>query len=220
MKHLFGLHVFFYCFHLKNKMLSPLQVYHHLSTSIPINNVHCGLYKWKKIPGPYSWEMKPLQDTEESCLFTMCCFSLPPVNRQMAVLLLQGLELPDTLVTARLVRGRFSTLTLGVWCAANVLEGRLTEEEIFLCSLARIKDSQCSAKIDLLGHNYKAFINSQSWVSRQINFGLTYLNLTQIQKNEPYLFVKWFQWPIFFSVNSETEIFFSVVLQMLWLLQI
>lgn len=99
--------------------------------------------------------------TDESCLFTMCCFSLPPVNRQMAALLLQGRELPDTLVTAWLVSGRFSTLTLGVWWAANVLEGRLTEEEMIMSpsSLERIKHSQFSAQIYQLGHNCKAFDN-------------------------------------------------------------
>ncbi len=69
----------------------------------------------------------------ESCLcFAVCCFPLPPADRQLAALLWQRWELPDTHVAAWLVSGRFSTLTLGVWRAANVLEGWLTEKEMIM----------------------------------------------------------------------------------------
>lgn len=95
-------------------------------------------------------------------LFSERCFPLPPANRQLAALLWQRRELPDTLVRAWLVNGRFSTLSLGVWRAANVLEGWLTEKKMiksflllacldraspdcFLCRFSRLIDRTTTA---------------------------------------------------------------------------
>lgn len=109
----------------------------------------------------------------ESCL-SMCCFPLAPVNRQLAALLWQGRELPDTLVTAWLVSGRFSTLTLGVWWAANVLEGWLTEEEmimslsslawieLFLSFLCRLSNWATTAKHLFYSHSW---VKQHKWLT-------------------------------------------------------
>lgn len=80
---------------------------------------------WGSFPSPLTWELS---------LFLLCCFPLPPANRQLAALLWQQWELPDTLVTAWLVSGRFSTLTLEVWRAANVLEGATDRGKVIIMS--------------------------------------------------------------------------------------
>lgn len=106
-------------------------------------------------------------DTPWHCFFFFC-FPLPPVSRRLARVWWWEQEHPHTILTVWLVSRRFSTLTLAVCKAANVLEWWLTEDEMIMwpgsfafphCFLA-----DCPDRPHKLGPNCTSFVYSHSQV--------------------------------------------------------
>lgn len=87
-------------------------------------------------------------------VFLVCCSPLPHANRQVAALLWQRWELPDTLVTARLVSGKFSTLT---WGSGGLLMSWSSDWQSRrrLCLPARLAEQSMAWQFpdSRLGHN-------------------------------------------------------------------